>query len=239
VRSLEVKTWGERINSPRPERRYLYYELLIDNNRVEPNNIDHNIIDIIRREIRREEVEMPGEKPWFLIRQCEYCYKRAQYVINKVKNGEYVWRRMYCLRHYFLLHLDFIDLAYSNKEQHIKYSFTDKTIYAKIQTNNYKYDIFINTNKAIANINYKGKQYVFTYSNHINAFPLSSSYQYLLKITNKITRLILDDIIIFLDEIKRKGCYHDANIAINSVEYPVCPENHSTSNSGDQQHMIS
>ena len=230
LESLEIKTWGKRINSPKPNRRYIYYELLINNNRIEPNKIDYNIRRIISQEIRQKEWEML-EKPWFRIRQCEYCYKRAQYVINKLKNNEYVWRRIYCLRHYFLLHLDDIDLKYSNREQHIKYSFTDKTIYARIQTNNYKYNIVISSEKAIMNINYKGRQYMFTYANHMNAFPLKSSYQYLLEIINKNTILFLDDILIFLDAIKSEGCYHDANIVINSVEYPVCPESHRISRS--------
>ena len=88
-----------------------------------------------------------------------------------------------CLRHWFVYHLSMIvpdeptDLV---SNQPISIIATSDRIMFSIETINYKYNIQIDKERAKMKVNYKGKLFEFTFRNHLNGYPLISSYMNIL-----------------------------------------------------------
>jgi hypothetical protein len=228
IKTIVVSTWGEKIYSPSPERRHIFYELSVNGDYVDIENINRDFRDKLFDIIDETFDYLIGEDPWFYHKQCEYCHKRFEYVLSKIKSKEYVWKRTKCFRHYFLEHLDELIKVYitgglGNREKFVAYNIPSKLITAKISTVDYDYNILINSTEAKVTVNYKGKHYMFRYNNHSNAFPFKSSYQYLIAIVNNFAGWILSNLVNSLIEAKKRNCHTGANLHVNTSMFPVCP----------------
>jgi hypothetical protein len=229
IKTITVGTRGEKMLSPYPERRHIYYELLVNNSYVGIENINKDFRNQLFDIIDETFDYLIGEDPWFYHKQCEYCHKRFEYVLTKIKSKEYAWKRTRCFRHYFLEHLDkligvYITGGLGNREKFVAYNIPSKLIIAKISTVNYDYDILIDSNEAKVVVNYKGRHYMFRYNNHSNAFPFKSSYQYLIAIVNNFAGWILSNLVNSLIEAKKRNCHTDANLHVNTSMFPACPQ---------------
>jgi hypothetical protein len=162
------------MNSIKPERRFLYLH-------IEPEDWQ----SVLMLLTGMWSMPMAGaEHTWWERYSCKDCKQRYEYELSKWKKGEYAWRRGMCLRHYFIRHL--ADIAPQEPEhlldnRPVYIEMTPEKIVFEIATNNYQYHIDLDRDKAVVNITYKGKEYIFSYRNHTNAYPLLSSYAYILK----------------------------------------------------------
>jgi len=95
---------------------------------------------------------------------------------------------------------------------------THKIIF-NIETMNYKYNITIDKERADMKVDYKGTQYRFTYRNHLNGYPLISSYMNILfdvHVTMEVFRDFLTDYVL------KRRLYN--NLVINdSITLPPTP----------------
>ena len=184
---IRISSHGENMNSFHKWKRMYYidvdYSLSLPSDNIAQNIVDVNNVLISQYSYDEPTTEKingydiltyPSGLWWINFNTCKMCKMRYEYELQKIKHGEYVWKRGKCLRHYFISHLlstiDVID----NKPRELE--ITPKTISASINTNNYAYVIYGNKDYAIVNVNYKGKQYSFKYNNHANAYPYVSTY---------------------------------------------------------------
>jgi len=168
-----VKKWGEKMNSPRPHRRNLFFV-------IEPVEIK-NAVNEIRIALAQWEYSL-GSEWWVNHRECPYCKTRQKYEISKFTDCEWAWNRRYCMRHYLIDHLVEL-LQHENIESNrpIEFSISSKHMTIRLSSNNYDYDVTINRSRAILLCEYKGNKYMFTYNNHTNSLPYASTYFVLLR----------------------------------------------------------
>jgi len=182
---VAIQKYGRGMNSKKFERRYMYLH-------IKP--FDSNLETGVPKAVAALDAVLVAWSPparlsffrqdmWWYHVPCSYCKRRAEYEIEKWKAGEYVWKRGMCMRHWFVHHLSMIvpdepsDLI---SNQPISVAADDKAIVFKIATANYKYDIKITKEVAEMAVNYKGKVYRFAYRNHLDGYPLISSYMNIL-----------------------------------------------------------
>jgi hypothetical protein len=214
---MEIKViyFGEDINSPYPYKRFKNFIIWKDG-RALTNEAE---IDALRNEIKHRlwSESSLGIKPWWEYQRCKYCYERFQYVHQKKLMNEHVWNRVTCLRHYFIEHLYELDATATNRTRALVIQ--DGTAYAIVESTNYRYNIDIDNEKAIMRVRYKGRDYVFTYRNHSNAFPYLSSYQMLkFIIYQKFNEILLEARTKINEE-----CVSWSNYVINFKLIPACP----------------
>jgi len=181
-----VRKYGYKMNSPRPERRYLYLHIApFDDSDLETgvSKIGDalNRLLVVWRPPVFDDVFRPTA--WWEHAQCPYCLRRAEYETERWKNGEYAWRRNLCLRHWFVYHFDDI-VPYEPygllSNQPISIETDTAKILFSIETVNYKYDVRIGREVAKMRVEYKGKTYEFSFKNHLRGFPYASSYALIL-----------------------------------------------------------
>jgi hypothetical protein len=200
---LKIQKHGERMNAIKPERRYLYLY-------VEPEDWRTAIA------LTTSIWSLPPavKRVWWEQHSCAMCRKRHEYELSKWKAGEYAWRRGMCMRHYLVKHLGEIiptepDHLLDNRPINIMAS-QDRIVF-ETATNSYQYRIDINKEEAISNVTYKGKEHVFKYRNHTNAYPMMSSYAYILSLVIETMHTFRR----FLSNVDKYRSY--ANIVINST----------------------
>jgi hypothetical protein len=189
---MEVRKWGERMNSPYPRRRNLYLV-------IEPEPIKESILETIKSaafELKNLLVYWDfdsGSQWWVNHRECSACRARQQYEISIA--SEWVWQRHFCMRHYLVSHLS--EISHENIESNrcIEFSISERQITLKLATNNYDYDITILRDHAVVSLLYKkDKKYTFTYRNHTNALPYASTFLLLLRavidVISKVRRFL-------------------------------------------------
>jgi hypothetical protein len=182
---IVVKKWGEKMNSPYPHRRSLFFV-------VEPAE------ESALKTLKQATIELkflmaqwdyfdPKSEWWVNHRECPQCKARQVYENSKFVAGEWVWNRKYCMRHYLVSHLTEL-LSQENIESNrpIEFSISKQEIALKFATNNYDYDVTIFRSHAVLSCEYKNKKYAFTYKNHTNALPYASTYFVLLKAINHV-----------------------------------------------------
>jgi len=183
--AIQIRKYGRGMNSKRFERRYMYLH-------IQP--FDSDLETGISKAVGALNTMLVAWKPpaiarffrpdmWWEHTSCDHCRQRAKYEIEKWKAGEYVWKRGMCMRHWFVYHLSAITPDEPGElisNQPIDIAADGETIAFKIATTNYKYDIKITKELAEMTVNYKGKVYRFTYRNHLNGYPLISSYMNIL-----------------------------------------------------------
>jgi hypothetical protein len=179
---VSIKKYGRGMNSEKPERRYLFLSIepfdgrdLERGIRLATDAINRLLVvwePPIRREFFRPDM-------WWQHAPCPYCLKRATYEMERWKKGEYVWHRGACLRHWFVYHLSAIapyepSNLISNQPVSIVAD-TAKMLF-NIETVNYRYDIMLTKEIAKMSVEYKGREYMFSFSNHLRGYPRISSY---------------------------------------------------------------
>ena len=172
--SIIVKKWGEKMNSPRPHRRNLFFD-------IQPETLKNAVIEL--KILLGQWDYLDSKSEWWVTHvQCKQCRTRQEYEISKFRKCEWVWNRKFCMRHYLVFHLNEL-LSSENIESNrpIEFSISKQQITIKISTNNYDYDVTIFRPHAILICNYKGTRYTFTYNNHTNALPYTNTYFVLLK----------------------------------------------------------
>jgi len=131
------------------------------------------------------------------------------------------------MRHYLVDHLDDLALEYNDNivsNRYIEFAMTKEQIVFKLKTNNYDYDISVDRHKAYLLCVYKGKKYTFTYKNHANALPYSSTYLYLLGAISNIihqVQLALEDI---MEAINKNECRAYNVYVNNELVVSACEE---------------
>jgi hypothetical protein len=173
------------MNSKKFERRYMYLHIQpFDSDLERGVNKVKNVLDRLLVLWKPPAVaRFFRPDMWWEYVSCGHCRQRAEYELKMWQANKYVWKRGMCLRHWFVYHLSMIvpdepgDLI---SNQPISITADDKAIAFKIATANYKYDIQIDKERAEMKVDYKGRSYKFTYRNHLNGFPLISSYMNIL-----------------------------------------------------------
>ena len=221
---VKIKTkiiyWGEGLNSPKPERRFKYFIVMEDGRML----LKPEEIDTLRGKLEQWvwypiiQYEYVAYEPWFYKVRCEHCYRRFLYEHEKLKNGEWVWKRSMCLRHYILDHLNKLKTTDTNRPRALVIE-NDKA-FAIIESVNYRYKIEIDIEKATIRLRYKGKEYVFTYRNHTNAYPYMSSYQFI----RALMFWIFDEILESAQWNISAECDYRYNYLINQKHIPICKD---------------
>ena len=173
--TLIVKKWGEKMNSPRTYRRNLFFD-------IQPETLKNAVIEL---RILLGQWDYPSLSEWWVTHvQCKQCRTRQEYEISKFIDCVWVWNRKFCMRHYLVFHL--VELLQQHDEiiesnRPIEFSISKQEITVKFATNNYDYDVTIHRSSATLVCNYKGTKYTFTYRNHTNSLPYTSTYYTLLR----------------------------------------------------------
>ena len=168
-----VKKWGEKMNSPHPHRRNLFFD-------IQPETLKNAVIEL---KILLGQWDYDFRSEWWVnYVQCKQCKSRQEYEISKFRKCEWVWNRRYCMRHYLVFHLVEL-LSSENIESNrcFEFSISKQHMNIKLSSNNYDYDVAINRSKATLLCEYKGTKYTFTYNNHTNSLPYASTYYTLLR----------------------------------------------------------
>jgi len=192
---LRIIKYGVGMNSPHCARRHLYVHYYCDscNSHANPRDVLGNVLAVSKKLVNSWKVIEPTiMMPWWENMPCVNCRKRGEYEKERHLHGDYYWRRRYCMRHYLLQHLAWLDEddIYSTNRR-IDINITKEYITFNTKTVNYHYAIVIERNTATMRVNYKGRDYIFTYRHHLNVWPLLSSYEYLLHIIlNTVDTLI-------------------------------------------------
>jgi hypothetical protein len=201
---VKVEKRGENMNSPYPSRRYLYLS-------ITPDDL-LNVIGDLKNLSKAWETYFSLCGLWTNARTCNYCRKRVEYEIESYKLKKYVWQRQYCMRHYLVKHLDnllgnTVGTLMSNRPFRLEAD--EDNIKFTTATTNYNYDILIDREKAVLTCIYKqNKKYVFTYKNHLNAYPYMSTYQYIIATFTSF----FDDLAKFLDSLHDKITNNEKDI---------------------------
>lgn len=214
--NIKIIYWGERLNSPDPHKRFMNFVIWKDGKAL----TTEAEIDALRDELENILWNEPHVDivPWWEYVQCPFCYKRFLYEKERLKKNEHVWRRSMCLRHYFIKHLSKLSAFDTNRPRAL--IIEDGIAYAIVESTNYRYRIEIDSDKIIMKVRYKGRDYVFTYRNHSNAYPHLSSYQTIKFIVYGKFREILTEAWHKLDW----ECVSWSNYVINSKLIPACPQ---------------
>jgi len=177
--SIIVKKWGEKMNSPRPWRRNLFFV-------IEPAEKDiikslKNVVIELKILLGQWDYDFRSEW-WITHKVCPCCKARQEYENSKFIDCEWVWNRRYCMRHYLVYHCNEL-LSQDNIESNrpIEFSISKQHMNIKLSSNNYDYDVTIHRSHATLNCDYKGNKYTFTYNNHTNSLPYTNTYFVLLK----------------------------------------------------------
>jgi hypothetical protein len=216
---MEIRKYGERMNSPRLERRNLYLE-------IHPFTSLSDTTSTLQNLQKLWEFESPNLDPWYRYQQCQYCIRRAKYEIEQFSKGEWCWNRRFCLRHYLVEHLVDITLSYRDVIESNRTVFLDispQSVLLLTGSHNYKYHVEVSRQYANVEVEYKGKKYTFRYNNHANSLPFASSYVVLLYVIRRVDTHFAE----FLNEIMREKerfkCSSLANIYINGELFlPAC-----------------
>jgi len=218
-----VKKWGEKMNSPHSHRRNMYIEL-------EPATELATTLKNAANEIRilLGQWDYPSLSEWWVTHvRCKQCRTRQEYEISKFINCEWVWNRRFCMRHYLVYHcielLEHDENIESNR--YFEFGISKQEITVKFATNNYDYNVTIHRSSATLVCNYKGTKYTFTYRNHTNSLPYTSTYYTLLRAVCR-----------FADKLQR-FLAHLVHLDTNDIWYNVYINNvlFKKSAEGDQQ----
>ncbi|MCC5990386.1 MAG: hypothetical protein LM558_02600 [Thermosphaera sp.] len=221
MEEIHVRKYGEKMNSPKATNRMLYLE-------IQPFDSISSTIGAVHNLDLLWELDSPNLEPWYKYQLCNYCIRRAKYELEKFSKGEWVWNRRWCMRHYLIEHLGEIstysDVIQSNRLVDLYISRSQIRLITG--SNNYKYYITINRPFAVLAVEYKGRRYIFKYSNHANALPFASSY---LTLLFEVRYNIVGQLLSFLEEVERVRekieCTPIANIYINgNLILPACTE---------------
>jgi len=225
--NVVIKTWGERLGSPYYERRRLYVEVAVSNPptwvRDEVNLLDY-AVNNIKSLLLLSTPQFPNPIPWWMYKKCQYC------IINfvnsiKLKLPTNTWRTGYCLRHGLLLNNALFSI--DNKERVIRHviSADDSVVILATSTNKYSVTFMIKQDRAEAEISrVDGTVTKFTYRNHVDSYPHSSAYAFLV-------RRILGFVNSLRDVVRICGV---RNIYINGVQVCPPPASDSTDASGGE-----
>jgi hypothetical protein len=216
---IRIVKYGTGMNSPRPERRYLYLHITpfaCDNTGCVENELRELAVTLSAYSStwRRE---WNGGVPWWDDRACVYCRRRAEYEHKMWIEGRPYWhRRGLCMRHYLVQHLFDIGVGYDTKEtglysnRLVALTVSLASVALRLDTANYIYSIFCDRMKCTLRAVYKGVYYVFTYRNHLNAYPRESGYDSIIRLMSNVMRNFAE----FIINIVR---HRDHNIIINGT----------------------
>lgn len=168
--AIWIKTWGERLNSPYPERRKLFVESNTD-------DVDEllGIIGSVRVE---EEIA-----PWWLNDRCDNCKRQRD--LSKKLNLPRSWRTEYCMRHGSLVAIDMLPLVDNKTRTSIV---INNDLYYTIQSVKWLFSIALKRDYAIVNVYNRvyRNSFRFEYKN----YGPNSSYSYILAtVTRKLGQL--------------------------------------------------
>jgi hypothetical protein len=179
---VSIKKYGRGMNSEKPERRYLFLSVepfddsdLERGIRLAADAINELLVvwePPIRRKFFRPDT-------WWEHAPCPYCLRRMEYENEMWRSGKYVWRRNMCMRHWFVHHLSTIaPYEPSNliSNQHVSIVADTAKMLFSIATTNYKYDVVLTKEVAEMRVEYKGREYKFSFKNHLRGYPRISSY---------------------------------------------------------------
>jgi hypothetical protein len=177
VQNVVIKVWGERLGSPYNERRKLYIEVVASN----PPTWVRGVVDLLDYAVYNVSSllslyapRFPNPMPWWLFSRCERCHR--QFLNSIAKNlPTNTWRTQYCLRH-GILH-NYALFSIDNKERSV--AINGDVIKFTSATNKYSVEFTVYRDRAMATVNNDSNQWRFTYNNHTNSYPLSSSYAFL------------------------------------------------------------
>ena len=233
---ITVKKYGKGMSSRQFERRWLYLNIQFD--QPSYNDLEKVINKAVDALNTLASVWMPPAKSlnffrpdmWWEHNVCQQCRQRAEYELRKWQAGEYVWRRGVCMRHWFVHHLTMIvpneplDLV---SNQPISITADKSSILFNIETVNYKYNIRLTKMAAEMAVNYKGKEYRFTYRNHMHGYPYISSYMNILFDVHGVMEVFRD----FLFEYVLKRRLY-SNVVINdAITLPPSPPEYAANQS--------
>jgi hypothetical protein len=177
---VTIRVWGERLNSPHPERRKLFVEVKAYNT---PDWVETDADLFEYALVSADSVlatfvpSFPNSNPWWLYNTCKYCARRFS---DSIARGlpTNTWRTAYCLRHGILFNGALFDI--DNKQRVI--SAGNHVFVFASSTGKYEALFTIYRDSARAEISrVDGAVYRFTYHNHTNSYPFSSSYAYLVR----------------------------------------------------------
>jgi hypothetical protein len=184
--TIQIRKYGRGMKSKKFERRYMYLH-------IQPFDSDDLETGISKAVATLNTMLVAWRPPaiarffrpdmWWEHVSCSFCKRRAEYEVEKWKAGVYAWRRGMCMRHWFVYHLSVITPDEPSElvsNQPISIIATSDRIMFSIETINYKYNIQIDKERAKMKVNYKGKLFEFTFRNHLNGYPLISSYMNIL-----------------------------------------------------------
>jgi hypothetical protein len=229
---ITIKKYGKGMNSKKFERRYMYLYIEPFGNELESGI--NKAVDVLNTLLAAWEPPARAGlfRPdmWWERVQCIYCKRRAEYEVKQWRDNRYVWKRGLCMRHWLVYHLSMIvpnepfDLI---SNQPISITADTNRILFNIATINYKYSIQINKEVAEMTVNYKDRDrvYRFTYRNHLNGYPLISSYMNILLDVYGVIDVFRN----FLTEyVLQRRLYN--NLVINDViTLPPAPPNYAQS----------
>jgi hypothetical protein len=213
-----IRKHGRGMNSNKLERRYLYLY-------VSPFSDDDLETGVRRAVDTINQLLAIWEPPlrrgflrpdmWWQHVPCSHCKRRMEYEVEKWRAGEYVWRRNMCLRHWFVHHLSMVapyepSGLISNRPISIEADVAK--IRFNIETVNYRYDIMLTKEIAKMHVEYKGKTYMFSFSNHLRDYPYLSSYMNILIDAHNALEVFRD---FLTDYVLKRRLY--SNVIINDV----------------------
>jgi len=209
-----IKVWGERLNSPHPERRKLFIDVSVS----DPPLWVRTDIDLLKFAIGRINTllvlfapRFPNSMPWWFYVQCPNCRRRFDASFARGLGLHTItWRNQLCMRHGILVNNKLFSL--DNKERSLAVYGT-RFVY-EASTNKYAVKFTVSGEYADAEITKldSNRTLVFRYRNHTNSYPYMSSYAYLI---SKIASFLYDLQRFIVD------CYHGINVYINGTQ--ICP----------------
>ena len=162
--TIIIKTYGEKLNSSNPRRRYWYIFTI-------PNVDTKTFCDILlETEVKIENwiPPFPNEDLWFNVKPCKYCkmmFERKWKHMSAMDS----WFWQYCHRHRIVSMLNEYNII-DNKLRLI----IIKPQFVYHYTCSNKHSLALVLTKQYVKANIDGK--VFTYKNHINSYPFRSTY---------------------------------------------------------------
>jgi len=180
---LVVKIYGDKLNSPKLERRKLFVETVP---RIGVNELIQ-ILETVRSWLKRFSYQFPTNTPWWHLKMCPYCKEtvlRNRDMITSL-NG---WKSAHCLRH-SVIYFPNIAWLIDNKVRAIRITYS-KVVSAIIPmrmiyytwSHKYMATYDITEKRAIVYWRRDGNNRVtrFIYRNHLDSYPLMSAFATLL-----------------------------------------------------------
>ena len=163
---LVITTWGEKFQSIKHSPR-LYIRSMP---KVEIRNIKEALLEASIR-LNHWRPAFPNPTPWYEVMQCPHCLRRIKTLrVPEYLSGFSDPLHMYCWRHTVPSMLEMYTIL-DNKERKVIISSDAVTYYTC--SNKHDVAVKITKEKAIAVVDGKLK---FTYKNHVNCYPLTSTY---------------------------------------------------------------